>query len=227
LARRRSPNPAESYIPETLLKCFRFDFIKKPANITLMSKLEYNEVREKKIIIYDGEPCEVIESHVARTQQRKPQNQVKLKTLISGKTINATFHVSESADEADIMKRDITFLYHNKGEFWFCDPEDKSKRFKLDAMLIGDSAKFLKQNGNVTALVWEDDEEEKIIKVTLPIKMEFKVKIAPPAVRGDTSKGGMKVITLENGAVLNAPMFVSEGDTISVNTETGEYVERV
>jgi elongation factor P len=85
----------------------------------------------------------------------------------------------------------------------------------------------LKQNGNVTALVWEDDEEEKIIKVTLPIKMEFKVKIAPPAVRGDTSKGGMKVITLENGAVLNAPMFVSEGDTISVNTETGEYVERV
>lgn len=193
-----------------------------------MSKLEYSEIREKKIIIYDGEPCEVVESHVARTQQRKPQNQVKLKTLISGKTINATFHVSESADEADIMKKPITFLYHNKGEYWFCDPEDKSKRFKLEESLIGNAVKFLKQNNNTEALVWEnEDEEEQIIKITLPIKMNFTVKEAPPAVRGDTSKGGNKVITLENGAELNAPMFIAPGDVISVNTETGEYVERI
>lgn len=193
-----------------------------------MSKLEYSEIREKKIIIYDGEPCEVIESHVARTQQRKPQNQVKLKTLISGKTINATFHVADSADEADIDKKDIMFLYHNKGEYWFCDPSDKSKRFKLDEALLGNAVKFLKANSNVTALVWtSEDDEEKIIKLSLPIKMNFKVSDAPPAVRGDTSKGGMKVITLENGAALNAPMFIAEGDTVSINTETGEYVERV
>jgi elongation factor P len=192
-----------------------------------MSQLEYSEIREKKIIIHDDEPCEVIESHVARTQQRKPQNQVKLKSLISGKVFPATYHVSESAHEADISKREITFLYANKGEFWFCDPEDKAKRFKLEENLVSDAAKFLKQNSNVTALVWEDDDEEKIIKITLPIKMEFKVKEAAPAVRGDTSKGGMKIITLENGSTLNVPMFVSENDTIRVNTETGEYVERV
>ena len=57
--------------------------------------------------------------------------------------------------------------------------------------------------------------------------MDFKVKEAPPAVRGDTSKGGNKVITLENGTALNAPMFINEGDVVSINTETGEYVERV
>ena len=192
-----------------------------------MSHLGYSEIREKKIIIYNGEPCEVLESHVARTQQRKPQNQVKLRSLISGKVFPATFHVSEGAHEADIMKRDITFLYHNRGEFWFCEPENKSKRFKLDETLIGQSGKFLKQNSNVTALVWESEDEEKIIKLSLPIKMEFKVKEAPPAVRGDTSKSGNKIITLENGATLNAPMFINEGDTIRVNTETGEYVERV
>ena len=99
-----------------------------------MSQLQYSEIREKKIIIYDDEPCEVVESHVARTQQRKPQNQVKLRSLISGKVFPATFHVADSADEADIMKRDVTFLYANKGEFWFCDPADKAKRFKT-AML--------------------------------------------------------------------------------------------
>ena len=192
-----------------------------------MSELQYNEIREKKIIIYDGEPAEVVESHVARTQQRKPQNQVKQKSLISGKTIAATFHVSETADEADIEKKDVTFLYHNREEYWFCDPNDKSNRFKLAESLVGDSAKFLKQNENVTALVWDDEGEEKIIKLSLPIKMEFKVKEAPPAVRGDTSKGGNKIITLENGSTITAPMFISEGDVIRINTETGEYVERV
>ena len=193
-----------------------------------MSQLEYSAIREKKIIIYDDEPCEVVESHVARTQQRKPQNQVKLKSLISGKTIAATFHVSESAEEADIEKREVKFLYHNKGEYWFCDPADLKNRFKLDEILLGNTVKFLKENSNVTALVWtNEDDEEKIIKLSLPIKMNFKVKEAPPAVRGDTSKGGNKVITLENGATLNAPMFIKEGDVISVNTENGEYVERV
>ena len=193
-----------------------------------MSQLQYNEIREKKIVIYDGEPAEVVESHVARTQQRKPQNQVKLKSLISGKTIAATYHVSDSALEADIERREVTFLYENRGEDWFCDPNDKANRFKLDEALMGNAAKFLKTNGNVTSLVWtNDDDEEKIIKISLPIKMNFKVKEAPPAVRGDTSKGGNKVITLENGTTLNAPMFVAEGDTISVNTETGEYVERI
>ena len=193
-----------------------------------MSQLAYNEIREKKIIIHNDEPCEVVDSHVARTQQRKPQNQVKLKSLISGKTIAATFHVSDTADEADIEKREVKFLYHNKGEYWFCDPTDPKNRFKLDAELLGNKSKFLKENDNVTALVWTtEDEEEKTIGLSLPIKMEFKVKEAPPAVRGDTSKGGNKNIILENGATISAPMFVNEGDTIRVNTETGEYVERV
>jgi len=200
-----------------------------------MSQLPYNEIREKKIIIYADEPCEVIDSHVARTQQRKPQNQVKLRSLISGKTISATFHVSDTADEADIEKKEVKFLYHNKGEYWFCDPMNPKNRFKLDASLVGDTGKFFKENSNVTALVWSDEEDEeennvgmgKVIKITLPIKMEFKVKEAPPAVRGDTSKSGNKIIILENGSTLTTPMFINEGDVIRVNTETGEYVERV
>lgn len=192
-----------------------------------MATLEYNEIREKKIIIHDDEPCEVIESHVARTQQRKPQNQVKLKSLVSGKTFAATFHVSDKADEADIEKRDVKFLYVNKGEYWFADPEDPKNRFKLDASLVGDSGKFFKENGLVQAMVWDDDGEEKTIKITLPIKIEFRVKEAPPAVKGNTAQGGNKIITLENGTTINSPMFIEEGDVVSVNTETGTYVERV
>ena len=192
-----------------------------------MATLEYSEIRGGKIILHDDEPCEVVDSHVARTQQRKPQNQVKLRSLISGKVFPATYHVSDKADEADIEKRDVKFLFQNKGEFWFCSPTDPADRFKLDENLLGNTAKFLKANETVSALVWtNDDDEEKTIGLKLPIKMEFKVKEAPPAVRGDTSKGGIKVIILENGTHLNAPMFINEGDVIRVNTETGDYVER-
>jgi elongation factor P len=189
--------------------------------------LEYSEIRERKIIIYEDEPCEVLESHVARTQQRKPQNQVKLKSLLSGRTWNATFHASDKADEAEITKRDVKFLYTNRGEYWFADPSNPKDRFQLDEKIIGDTVKFLKPNEMATALVWDDDGEEKIISVKLPIKMEYIVKEAPPSIKGNTANGGGKLVTLENGVKLNVPFFIETGDKIRINTETGEYVERV
>ena len=189
--------------------------------------LEYSEIRERKIIIYEDEPCEVLESHVARTQMRKPQNQVKLKSLLSGRTWNATFHAAEKVDEADIVKREVKFLYTNKGENWFCAPDKPSERFKIEDKIIGDTAKFLKANENVTALVWDNDGEEQIIKISLPIKMEFTIKEAPPSIRGNTANGGGKVAILENGVKIQVPFFVEAGDKVIVNTESGEYVERV
>ena len=189
--------------------------------------LEYSEIREKKIIIYEDEPCEVQESHVARTQMRKPQNQVKLKNLLSGRTLNATFHAADKVDEAEISKKEIKFLYENKSEFWFCDPTDPKDRFKIEESIIGAGSKFLKANGNVTALVWNNDDEERIIKISLPIKMEFTIKEAPPSIRGNTANGGGKLVTLENGVKISVPFFVEAGDKVIVNTETSEYVERV
>ena len=69
--------------------------------------------------------------------------------------------------------------------------------------------------------------DDKVIKVDIPIKMEFKVTEAPPAVRGNTAQGGTKQVTIEGGAKVNVPLFVNEGETIRINTQTGEYVERV
>ena len=189
--------------------------------------LEYSEIRVGKIIIYEDEPCEVLENHVARTQQRKPQNQVKLKSLISGRTWNATFHASDKVNEAEISKKEIKFLYSNKDEFWFCDPEDPKNRFKIDEKVIGSASKYLKANENVAALVWNNDDEEQIIKISLPIKMTFIIKEAPPSIKGSTANGGGKLATLENGIKIQVPFFVEEGDKIIVNTDTNEYVERV
>jgi len=189
--------------------------------------LEYSEIRSGKIIIYEDEPCDVLDNHVARTQMRKPQNQVKLKSLLSGRTWNATFHAADKAEEAEIAKKEVKFLYVNKGEYWFCSPEDPSDRFQISEKIIGDAGKFLKANGNVTALVWNNDDEEQIIKISLPVKMEFTIKECPPSIKGSTANGGGKLATLENGIKVQVPFFIEEGDKVIVNTETSEYVERV
>ncbi len=185
--------------------------------------LEYNEIVERKFIILDGTPYEVINSHVFRKQQRKPVNATKLKNFITGKITERSFHQSEKVEEAEIIAREIKYLYTNKGEYWFSEIDDPGKRFQLVAEMVGTQGKFLKQNSIVKSLVFN----ENIIGLKLPIKVELRVTEAPPAVKGDTVTGGTKQITLETGAVINAPLFVNEGDVIRVNTETEEYTERV
>ena len=185
--------------------------------------LEYNEITPKKCIIYQNEPYEVMDSHVARTQQRKPQNQTKLKNLLSGKIIPATFHASDKVPEAEIETRGIKYLYSNKGESWFSDIDDPGNRFSIKAEMIGGKEKFLKQNMIVEAISFD----EKIIGIRLPIKIDLLVKEAAPAVRGNTVQGGTKQVVLETGATINVPMFINEGDTLRINTETEEYTERV
>jgi elongation factor P len=185
--------------------------------------LEYNEIKERKCIIFDNEPYEVLSSHVFRKQMRKPVNATKLRNVISGRVIEHSFSAQDKAEEAEIENKEVKFLYVNKGEWWFCEANDPSKRFKLSEAVLGEARKFIKPNSVIDAKVFEDN----VFGIDMPIKVELKVTDAPPAVRGDTAKGGNKIITLETGATLNAPMFINEGDVVRVNTETGEYVERV
>ena len=186
--------------------------------------LEYNEIVPKKIIIYQGEPHEVIESHVARTQMRKPQNQTKLRSLLTGKVISTAFHAADKAAEADIEAREIKYLYSNRGEAWFCEANNPSKRFTLGATILEGKERFIKPNSIVEAIVFD---EETIIGVRTPIKVDLMVKEAAPAVKGNTVQGGTKQVILETGATINVPMFINEGDIIRINTETGDYTERV
>lgn len=188
-----------------------------------MAMLEYNEILNKKVILLDGEPYEVLDAHVFRKQQRKPVNQTKLRHLITGKVTEQAFHVSEKVEEADLSTKSVKYLYTNKGEKWFCAENNPADRFMLSDDTIGPGGQFMKTNMLVEALVFD----EKIIGVKLPIKMDLVVTEAPPAVRGNTSQGGSKQITLETGATLFAPLFINEGDIVRINTETGEYVERV
>ena len=146
-----------------------------------------------------------------------------MRNLKSGKVTEQSFHVSEKVEEAEIENRDVKYLYENRGEYWFCEPEDPAKRFKIDSNLIGQEIKFIKTNSILTGLVFDDE----IIGVKFPIKVELKVTEAHDAVKGNTAQGGTKTVVVETGATVNVPMFVKEGETIRINSETGEYAERV
>lgn len=193
--------------------------------------LEYNEITVRKYIVVDGAPYEVVENHIARTQQRKPQNQTKVRNLLTGRLSNMTFHASDKVAEAEIDTREAKYLYTAKGEYWFCDPTNPAKRFKIPADVLGSKALFLKANTVYDTMVFVDpdseDGEGTIFGVKLDPTVDLKVVEAPPGIKGDTARGGNKLVKVEGGAMVSAPLFVNEGDTIRINTETGEYRERV
>ena len=188
-----------------------------------MAILAYNEILPKTVIVMNGEPFLVLDAHVFRKQQRKPVNQTKIKSLKTGRVIEQTFHQNENAAEAELEKKMVEFIYENRGAFWFCEVGKPAARFEISHDIIGEQAQFMRPKSEVEALVFNDE----IIGVKIPIKMDLKVKEAAPAIKGNTVQGGSKEVVLETGAKIQVPMFINEGDVIRINTETGEYTERV
>ena len=188
-----------------------------------MAVLSYNEITIKKVIIFNDEPCIVISSHVFRKQKRKPVNNTKLKSLVSGRLIENTFHVNEVAEEAELETWNITFVYRRGNEYVFHVTGKPSERFNLDTDLVGDQGKFIKDRSELSALVFNDN----IIGIKIPIKVELKVTETVDASKGNTSGNALKEAIVETGAKVMVPMFINQGDVIAVNTEDGNYSERV
>jgi len=185
--------------------------------------LSYTDLKKGVLFIYNGEPHEVLEANFSRMQQRKAVVQTKIRNVASGKTYDISFQPSDQFEKAEVEKRPLIFLYQHRGEFTFRDPKDAKSRFLLLEEVVSDSKKWLKPNTQLTALFFQD----KLLGLTLPIKIDFKVTEAPPGVQGDRAQSGTKSVTIETGAVIQAPLFINTGDIIRINTQTGEYVERV
>jgi elongation factor P len=185
--------------------------------------LAYTDLTKGVLFIMDGAPYEVLETHFLRMQQRKAVVQTRIRNLMTGKLLDRNFQSSDSFEEAEIDRKKAIFIYQAKGQYWFHEEGNPKNRFSLESDIVGDQGQFLKPNTTVQTMVFKD----KVIKVEIPIKMEFKVIEAPPSLKGNTAQGGTKVVTIEGGAKISAPLFINEGETIRVNTQTGEYVERV
>jgi elongation factor P len=185
--------------------------------------LTHTDLKKGVQFIYEDQPWEVLEAQLLKMAQRRPVIQSKIKNLINGKVQQINFQQGDTFKEADLEKKEIKFIYQSRGQYFFCEPKDPSKRFSFTEEQIGSQAKFLKPNENVTGIVFN----EEIINFKLPIKVQLKIKESAPGVKGNTAQGGTKEAKLESGAVIQVPLFIDEGDVIEVNTETETYVKRV
>ena len=185
--------------------------------------LTHTDLKKGVQFIHENQPWEVIDALLVKMAQRRPVIQTKIRNLITGAVQEKNFQQGDVFQEAELVKKNIKFLYLNKGQYFFCEENDPSKRFSFTENQIGKQAKLFKPNSLVEGIIFDD----KIINVKSPIKVQLKVKEAPPGIKGDRAQGGTKEVLLESGAALQVPLFIEEGDVIEVNTELQEYVKRV
>ncbi len=142
----------------------------------------------------------------------------KLKNLVTGAVFDKTFQGADKVKEAAIDTQKAQYLYRETSGYAFMDTTSY-EQFLLDEAIIGTAAQFLTEGLEVSIMTFDG----RPIDVRLPVKVSLTVSEAPPAIKGNTSSGGDKVVVTQTGAKVTTPLFVSVGDTILVNTDKGTY----
>ncbi|MBR6098155.1 elongation factor P [bacterium] len=145
----------------------------------------------------------------------------KLKNVETGQVVERTFRAGEKVGKATLDRREMQYLYKEGNEFIMMDNETY-EQLSVNADQVGDGVKYLKENMEVQILMHDG----KVIGVDIPAHVVLEVTDTPPSEKGNTAQGGTKPATLETGAVVNVPFFISNGDKIRVDTRTNEYLDR-
>lgn len=181
------------------------------------------EIKKGAVIRHQGDLFVVTTFQFVNPGKGSAFTKTKMKSISSGKTIEITYKSGENVDTVQVQRQNMQFLYKN-GEMYSFMNKDTYETVDVSSDVIGDDAKFLQEGLEVIAVFHEGA----IVAIQLPIKVKYKIKTAPPAVKGDTASGNVtKEVVLENGLAIQAPIFIKEGEEIFVNTETGEYGGRV
>jgi len=180
------------------------------------------ELKPGRAIEIDNEPYLVTSSQFSKQGRQGGVMATKLKNLKTGSVINKTFSGETKIPPADVGYRHVQFLFGSDGSYTFMDLNDYNQ-FELTSDLVGETKDYLTDGMELDLFIYN----EQPIGVKLPPAVTLEVKETTPGVKGDTATGGTKPATLETGVVISVPLFVNEGDKVKVNTERGEYVERV
>ena len=188
-----------------------------------MASFSTNEFRSGLKVLLDGDPCSILENEFVKPGKGQAFNRVKLRNLKSGKVWERTFKSGESLEAADVLELDMEYLYTD-GEFWhFMKTDDSFEQVAASAAAVAEAKDWLKEQVKCQVTLWNDDP----IAVALPNFVELEVAETDPGLKGDTAQGGTKPATLTTGAVIKVPLFINIGETLRIDTRTGEYVSRV
>ncbi|MBF0192070.1 MAG: elongation factor P [Magnetococcales bacterium] len=183
--------------------------------------LNHNQLRQGVRVEIDDAPWIIVDAQFVKPGKGQAFTKIKIKNLIDGRVIERTFKSSESVIKADVMDKDMQFLYHDAGFWNFMDPASYEQSV-LDEKQVGDSHFWLKEQETYMVTLWKN----RAIAVMPPSFVILTITKCDPGIKGDTVSGATKPATLETGAEVKVPLFINEGEKIRVDTRTGQYVER-
>lgn len=186
-----------------------------------MAIIGMNDIRKGKVISFEGEPYVVTQANFLRKQQRRPVMKTILKHLRSGKTKEHSFQQADKVEEANIERKPMQYLYAAGANFAFMD-QATYEQLELPANIVAEAVPYLLEGQTADIVYFEGNP----LTVDLPIKITRKVISSPDAVRGDTSTNVFKEVIVEGNLKVAAPLFITEGESIIIDTRSGEYVER-
>ena len=180
--------------------------------------MDLNDVKLGAIVLMNNEPMQVIWSNRMRTAQRKPVMQAKLKNVITGKVLEYSFKFGEKVVEADVTRENANFLYSDDDGTHFMN-NDTYETVDLAKDVTAEQEPFLIEGTKVQVLRFNG----KPVSIELPVKVDLKVTESPPSVTGNSGGSITKPVKTEAGLMVNAPMFIKEGEIVRVSTVTGEF----
>ena len=181
--------------------------------------VNYNEVRRGLNIELDGDAYQIVEFKHVYMQQRAPTLTLKVRQLRSGKMFERNMPGNQRLTVADVSEGEAQYLYHDGQAYIFMDNEE-FEQFPLTGAQIGEQAKFLKEGENITIVFFKGE----AVSVELAMTVELEVTDTAPAFKGDTAQAGRKPATLSTGAQVKVPMHIVVGQTVKIDTRTGEYL---
>lgn len=186
-----------------------------------MASYSTNEFRGGLKLMIDGDPCAIIENEFVKPGKGQAFNRVRIRNLKTGRVMEKTYKSGESVEAADVMDTELQYLY-NDGTYWHFMDLETYEQVQADETAVGESAKWIKEEDMCAVTLWNGSP----LSVEAPNFVILKITETDPGLKGDTSGGGGKPATLETGAVVRVPLFVQNGETIKVDTRSGEYVSR-
>ncbi len=186
-----------------------------------MAGYSTNEFRSGLKVMLEGDPCSILENEFVKPGKGQAFNRVKLRNLKSGRVWERTFKSGESLEGADVIDREMEYLYSD-GEFWHFMEPDTYEQYQVDEKALGDASQWLKEQDRCEVTLYNGAP----LSVTPANFVELEVVETDPGLKGDTASGGSKPATLSTGAVVKVPLFLSQGEVIRIDTRTGEYQGR-
>ena len=181
-----------------------------------------SDFRPGLVIKYNNDPWTIVEFQHVNPGNWRAFVRTKLKNIKSGKVIENRFRAGEAIEIIRIERKQYQYLYHDASGYVFMDQETY-EQMTIQREQLGDGANFLK-DGLVVDILLNGSE---IMGIEMPITVELSIVETVPGVKGDSANPGTKPAKVETGATVNVPLFINEGDSIKIDTRSGEYIERV